>query len=386
MSFKISLLLIHFKNYFICDIMLQGGEDMKIAILYGKYGMGHYSAALAIKEQLEKQLHDVEFILQDFIAYAYPWVNKILYSSFDILTKKTPKFYSQAYNIVANKDDNVLNAQYMLAQFIRYNKEYKPDIVISTLPAISKTVSTFKDKYHSNLPLVTCVTDITNFYEWVAHQSDLYMVPSLSVQKFLIQHGIKKEKILITGIPVKQKFHQLTKEQHDKKHLLIMGGGVGVIPLDTQFYEEMSKENIQIDVMCAKNKELYQQLLGKYPNITPHTFNDKIEQFMAKADLVITKTGGISTFECIYAKLPIITYIPFIAQEKLNAAFIEEQKIGKIMWENDKNPAKLIKQLLISNEITTMQQNMAFLRSKFNTTYPDKIMELLRKVQYAKSS
>lgn len=43
---------------------------MEILILTGKFGMGHWSAALSIQEQLEREGHQAQVV--DFFAYALP--------------------------------------------------------------------------------------------------------------------------------------------------------------------------------------------------------------------------------------------------------------------------------------------------------------------------
>lgn len=350
---------------------------MKVMILCGKYGMGHFNAALAIKEQLELDLENVEVQIEDFIAFAFPGIHKIMYQGFHFFTTKTPKFYSKAYNQVASNEHNPVYSQIMLLQLVRFLKIHNPDVIVCTLPEIARIVSLYKKKYKSNIPLITSITDITTFYEWINYGSDLYLAPTNSVRKFLLQYGIKDETILISGIPVKQKFHHIQKIPMNKKQLLIMGGGLGNIPLDYQFYELLSKhDDIEVNVLCAKNVELYQYLLNRYNNIFPVSFCNNVDEYMSKADLVITKTGGITTFECIYSKLPVLTYIPFLPQEKRNAEFLERKKLGKIMWDNDKNPYELVISLFSSDEVKEMTLNMEYIRNQFDLSYSQRIKEL----------
>lgn len=349
---------------------------MKVTILCGKFGMGHLSAAIALQEQLEKDIPNVEVNIYDFIKYAFPGINKIMYTGFQILTTKTTRFFEKAYRNSASNDLNPLYLKYMVMQFARFIKKDNPDIIISTLPEVARVVSEYKKRHRSNIPLVTCITDITKFYEWVNYKSDLYLVPSASVRKFLVGYGISNNIIMTSGIPVKQKFHNLKKITKEKKQLLIMGGGIGNIPLPDEFYEMISKhKNIEVTVLCAKNTQLYEKLLNKYANIKPLMFVNNVEEYMACADLVITKTGGITTFECIYARLPIITYRPFLPQEKLNAEFLEKNQAARIMWDTD-NPYNIVLELFESNLSTIMAQNMDYIKNQLDGNISQRIYEL----------
>ena len=53
---------------------------MEILILTGKFGMGHWSAALSLQEQLEREGHQVH--VMDFFAYALPETAPALYRGF----------------------------------------------------------------------------------------------------------------------------------------------------------------------------------------------------------------------------------------------------------------------------------------------------------------
>lgn len=70
---------------------------------------------------------------------------------------------------------------------------------------------------------------------------------------------------------------------------------------------------------------------------------------MQDADIIISKAGGITLFESIYAQLPLFGICPFLEQEIENANHIENECIGKVIW-NKKN--NLINEIfiLINNE------------------------------------
>lgn len=360
---------------------------MKILILCGKYGMGHFSAANAIKEQLalDFKTEQAHIKVIDFIAYSFPILHKIFYKTFTILTKNYPKLFSRLYLISANhKKNNFFYNLKMVKNLKNLIFSEKPDLIISTLPEISRAYESYKKKEVSTIPLVTCVTDITRFYEWVNFATDIYLVPSLSVKEFLIKHQVAEDKIIISGIPVKQDFYHFKKNQSDKIRLLIMGGGVGNIPLADSFFEKIaSHQQIETSVLCANNKYLLKKLQNKYPNIKSYPLLNNVSNFIQNADIIITKTGGITTFECIFAQVPIVTYVPFLPQEQLNAKFLEDNQMAKIMYDNPTDPYDLILEIIRKNELPNMQKNMAQMALTFDLNYNKKIKALIERNHYA---
>ena len=89
----------------------------------------------------------------------------------------------------------------------------------------------YKETKKSNIPLYTYITDITAHNEWLGKETDMYFVGSKETKDELIQKGVEEDKIQICGIPVRQAFkNNNAVEQKHKKEILIMGGGLGLIP------------------------------------------------------------------------------------------------------------------------------------------------------------
>ena len=97
---------------------------------------------------------------------------------------------------------------------------------------------------------------------------------------------------------------------------------------------------------------------------------------MERSDLLITKPGGISTFEAIYTTTPLYIIKPFLSQEIGNAEFIERMLIGKIDWEDNSNISEDIISL-ISNErlLEEMKYNMQLLKNEVSESKLKKVYE-----------
>lgn len=312
---------------------------MKIVILTGKFGMGHMTAALAVKQQIElsRLRADVEVI--DWLEYASPRFADPYYAFFQVLVSKGHKLYNSRYRFLENRktDQKPELSMFFVRCCLRLIEEKAPDLIISTLPACSQIISLYKERTGSSLPLITCVTDITGHSEWINRNTDFYFVGSRSVADKFTAKGVPPDKIYITGLPVRPGFTEPApgKPEDDGsclRHILMMGGGLGMLPKTMRFYYDLDQiPGARVTIITGKNHALYQRLQGRYRNIRVLGYVSNVQDYMRQADIIITKPGGVTTFEAIYAGVPILALKPSLQQERYNAQYIQDMGIGTVI-------------------------------------------------------
>ena len=355
---------------------------MKILILTGKFGMGHYSVSEAIGQEISSRDSNIEVSIVDILDYLMPTASKILYKSFNTLVTK----WSNLYNFVNinNEDNNIKTFNYFFVKGLdRLFLEFNPDIVISTLPISSQYISKYKSLKKSNIPLFTFITDISSHSEWIHKNTDFYFVGDISIKKSLIDKGIDENKIIVSGIPVKQGFKDkiIKFDKNKSKEILIMGGGLGLISFNKNLFESLNNEkNIKTTVITGNNKKMFEQLKSKYKNIEVLGYTNKIDFYMKRADLIISKAGGITLFEAIYSETPIYVVNPFLLQEVKNAKFIEKRKIGQVVWNEEMDIAKDILSLINDDKaILKMKSNMKKVKENINQEEILSVIEQFKK-------
>lgn len=93
-------------------------------------------------------------------------------------------------------------------------------------------------------------------------------------------------------------------------------------------------------------------------------YTDEVYKYIEKAELIITKPGGITLFEAIYSKTPIFVLRPFLSQEIGNAKFIENNGIGTVVWDKSENRTQDILKLLRTPKLLErMRKNMEQIKS-----------------------
>lgn len=324
---------------------------MNILILTGRFGMGHYSVAQTMVQDIQKENPNTQIVVKDIFEYAMPDYCDVIYDFYTLLVNKGSHLYNFYYKHTenSNKSSKLPFITYFLHELHQLVATTKPDVIISTLPFCCQLVSTYKAKYNCPIPMVTCITDVSVHREWLSSHTDLYLVASSVTKKELIAKGVPDKQILVTGIPVKEQFRQLSheKQQQTMKRLLIMGGGLGMLPKEKNFYLQLNAlPDVKTTVIVGNNAALYKKLAGKYENIEVIGYTDQVYRYMQEADLLISKPGGITLFETIYAELPILVFPPFLQQEYKNACFIQELQIGKVLWQKPQNMAQAISELL----------------------------------------
>lgn len=342
---------------------------MNILILTGKFGMGHWSASQSVRLELLSTFPDAEIAVDDFFAYAMPDVSDAMYKGFSLLVTKGSGLYNTYYKCTENLNskgrsiwDGLL--QDKLAQRL---DEFRPDLIIATHPICAQLVSDYKAETRSRLPLVTCITDLSTHSEWINDNTDCYMVGSRDIRDRLSEKGVKREHIFVTGIPVKPEFKvRCHRNGGGERRLLVMGGGLGLLPKKEKFYEALNAlPDVRTTIIAGNNQKVYDRLHGKYGNIEVVGFTDRVYDYMAEADLMLSKPGGITLFETIFSELPILAWEPFLQQEINNARFIVRQQIGRIAAKEPEACVQAIARVVYDDAaLDRMRSNMRGLKSQ----------------------
>lgn len=340
---------------------------MNMIILTGRFGMGHVKAAEAIREQIlkEKKADKVEII--DFMDYMFPTMSSHIYKGFNFLVSRCSGLYN-ALNKAAGKSGGVPLKAAVTKKIDRLLEEHQAAAVIVAFPVCSQYISAYKRMRRCDIPLYTFITDITAHEEWIAPGTDKYFVGDISTKNTLLSKGVEEERIVISGIPVRDCFsYEGEQKKEDQKEVLIMGGGLGLIPSSQEFLKKLvQREDIKVTLIAGKNEKLRREIKDKYPQIETIGYTDSVDIYMKRADVIVTKAGGITTFEAMAARTPLYIIKPFLEQEYGNARYIEEHNIGRVVWNEQTDEAEDIIRFLENDDLReVMKANMKTITQSF---------------------
>ena len=355
---------------------------MNILILTGKFGMGHWSASQSLRLELLNAFPQADVAVEDFFEYAMPDASEAIYKGFSLLVTKG----SGLYNIYYKATENAQTKAKPPLEYLFQDKlaellwDRKPNVVIATHPLCAQLVSDYKAETHAELPLVTCITDLSTHSEWINAGTDCYMVGSPEIRDRLCEKGVERTRICVTGIPVKPEFKvPVRRGGGPERHLLIMGGGLGLLPKKDRFYEELNAlEGVKTTLICGGNQKLYDRLHGKYENIEVVGYTDRVYDYMAQADLMLSKPGGITLFETIFSELPILAWEPFLQQEINNARFLVRYQIGRIAHKEPEECLEAIRRLIYDDAaLERLGNNMRRLKGQLEAESLERIVAAL---------
>jgi UDP-N-acetylglucosamine:LPS N-acetylglucosamine transferase len=182
----------------------------------------------------------------------------------------------------------------------------------------------------------------------------------------LIDYGVSPGKIKVSGMPVNPKFREVTEKDAqdarriygldpDKFTVFVNAGWIGGGNIPAIFKELVRGElDVQAIFLAGKNEELRleaEQIAreAKFP-VKVIGYSNEIEKLMQSANVMISKLGGLTTFEALACRLPIIadaTTKP-MPQEAGTVQLIESRGAG-ILLRRSVDIVPTIQNLLIDN-------------------------------------
>lgn len=331
----------------------------KILIFYAAYGGGHLSAAKSIKEYLDNNYKNIETKLVDCMEYINKPLNTITKTAYTEMAKKAPWAWGKVYSKSEKGPIAEISTASNKVMSIKLNtllQEYEPDLIISTHPFSSQMCAYLKKKEKLTAKLATVMTDYAPHDQWLVHSdyTDFYFVAHEKMKEQLIEHGINKNKVFATGIPLSNRFllHYNKEEtlnyfglKPNKKTILFFAGGEFGLG-KSKTYDMLKTfaenfDNIQIVAIAGRNakmKKEFEYLVetsNKQDSIKILEYTDKVPELMSISDMVVTKPGGLTTTESLASGLPIIVINPIPGQEEENAEFLESIQVGVWIRKND---------------------------------------------------
>jgi processive 1,2-diacylglycerol beta-glucosyltransferase len=319
----------------------------RVLILSASSGAGHVRAAQALEKAFRAEgscqvehidaLRHVSKLFQRIYDKAYIHMVRRAPDLMGLLYEQTDKPWRHPRERLAM---DRLNTQPM----IRLLKKIQPDLCVAThfLPAEILAWLIAKKKLQARHAIV--VTDYDVHALWLCRTVDRYYVAIEESLEYLANIGVPREKLHVTGIPIDPLFEKSVNVSDARKKLgltagepvlLLSAGGYGVGPLEQLVKDLLAMQRPwQIVAIAGKSEPLKKRLdalsrgAGKTPSgqmrLIPVGFTTEMDQYMAAADLLIGKAGGLTTSEALARELPMALVEPIPGQEERNADHLLE--------------------------------------------------------------
>jgi 1,2-diacylglycerol 3-beta-galactosyltransferase len=315
-----------------------------IVFLFSDTGGGHRSAAEAILEAMSSEFPGkmTAELVDIFKDYAPTPLNRA--ASIYPPLSRMPEMWGLGYKLSDGarqaRTFTTLVWPYIRRASKKLVRENKCDLIVSVHPFANSPVLRAIQNDHQNF--ITVVTDMVSTHAfWYDNRANLVVVPTAEAKERGICYGVDPEKIHVIGLPVAERFcHPPSDKKIVRKELnwsedlpviLLVGGGEGMGPLEKIAHAiNDSGLKASMAIVCGRNAKLKTTLETYHWQIPTHIygFTRDMPNFMAAADILVTKAGPGTISEALIAGLPIIIYSRLPGQEDGNVFYVVNQKAG----------------------------------------------------------
>lgn len=301
----------------------------KILIISSDTGGGHRSAAAAIVAGVQKFLDSDSYAVRVVRAVEESHhLTAKLVALYNWLLRNRQSWMKYLYWIInrVRPETREFFHRRCIAFCAELFERWCPHVVVSVHPLTQHIFARVlrELKLADRIPLVSVVTDpCYGFWKgWACNDVTLYLVASEEAQQQLIDYGVDPSRIKVSGMPVHPKFAYPGEEaaqvarlalglDPEKFTVFVNAGweGGGNIP---QIFRELVRGGLDVQAifLAGRNEELRAKAESLAVDATMPIkvigYSEHVEQLMGAANVMISKLGGLTTFEALACRVPII--------------------------------------------------------------------------------
>lgn len=371
----------------------------KILIISSDTGGGHRSAAQAIADGLQKFWKGESFAVRIIKAVEESHhITEKLVNVYNWVLKNKQHWMKYLYWVMNKVRPET--REFFMRRCIGFCRDifekWCPHIVVSVHPLTQHIFARILKELNlaDQIPLVTVVTDpCYGFWKgWACDDVSLYLVANEEARRQLIDYGITAEKIKISGMPVHPKFHEVDEKVAQKARqafglnpekftVFVNAGWIGGGNIPQIFRELVRGElDVQAIFLAGKNEELRLEAeelakTAKFP-VKVIGYSDEIEKIMQSANVMVSKLGGLTTFEALACRLPIIAdaTTPPMPQEAGTVNLIKEKGAGILL----EKPADIV--LTVRNLVNDSNKYAAMKAATVNLAVPNSTQKIIEEI------
>lgn len=243
-------------------------------------------------------------------------------------------------------------------------QEMRPDVVICTHAFPCGAMAEYKKQYADAPPVMGVVTDFAVHAFWVHTNIEAYAVATPEMRAALVARGVRSDRIVVSGIPVRAEFAAAHPDRDalrerlglplDRSAVLLMGGGLGIGPLEAMMQAlDRVKAPLCALAIVGRSARSEQRVLEYahrvgYP-VRVVRFVENVHDYMHASDVLISKPGGLTSAEALVARVPLVLFKPLPGQEERNTRYLVQCRAA-LRAKNTADLASTVESLLLSPE------------------------------------
>jgi processive 1,2-diacylglycerol beta-glucosyltransferase len=345
----------------------------RVLVLSASVGAGHVRAAQALERALVATGRVGEVRHVDILQYTSKLFRRVYAQAYLDLVNRAPEVLGWMYDYF---DEPGKHARLRLAldklnatRFVRLLERERPDWAVSTHFLPAEIIAWLRSKGRLATRQAIVVTDFDVQGMWLTHHVDRYFVALDETRAHLERLGVPPNAITVSGIPIDPVFAvpkdaSAMRVKHglapDRTTILVSAGGFGVGPVETLVHILLELQHpVQLVVICGRSEELKGRLdelaAARPTHLSPALrvvgYTTEMDEYMAAADMLVGKPGGLTSSEALARGLALVIVHPIPGQEERNADHLMEagtairsNNLPALAWKIDRlleDPARL---------------------------------------------
>lgn len=319
-----------------------------VIVVHASVGSGHRSAAQSVAEALEAEKGvnpalpaNAEIAVVDILDYGYTRFDGD--KTANIFTGIMSPIYNFTWHYVFT--GRLLWAggygwsPCMFKPFTKLVETRKPIAIIATHIVGANAAVAARMVTGQDFPITCVPTDYGVEGLWPHLDADLFCAADDVMVKELLPRRIPRERIKVTGIPVRKGFSEEHNRDEtlesfglpkDKIIVMVMAGARlsqpyipfrevvdEAVPLLSEF------PNMHFVFLAGADEEYADRMRKTFEtraisNASVMGYVEDVPQLMDASDMIIAKSGGLATTECLCARLPLVLVGKSYGQERAN--------------------------------------------------------------------
>jgi len=309
----------------------------RILILTVHHGSAHVRVAQALEQALMQLRPSLEVEVVDVLAHCTPWF-RAYYNSFVIQLTYWPALWEwiESAQHRGNSTEPAWLYRFGAKPLFRFIAAFAPDVVVATEVGLCEIAAMHKREHGIRY----CLVGVDGFdadKPWAQPEVDLFPCDPGQPAAQLAAAGVPARKIFPCGVPVSPPPADLPDRailrarlgvEPDVPLLLVNFGGLGRAR-PGRIVEELAKINSPLQVVFVTRRKPrltaeVERLCKGWPRTRVFGWVDNMQEWMAAADLMLSRAGGATVAEALNAGLPILGFDPPPGDERRVCDLIEK--------------------------------------------------------------
>ncbi len=306
-------------------------DNPGILVVSASAGTGHLRAAEAVVQALTSSDPEVRTEHIDILELAPSWVRSAYGGGFELMAARAPWLWRELYERTDGPHGSEarwgdLARRILFREFEKLLASGAWRFVLCTHFLPGQLAAGRRDLP----PFGSVVTDFTLHRYWLQAGVGRYFVATEGLAAEL-RGRVRGARVEATGIPIAPRFGEAPSRAESRLGVglyparpvaLVVGGGLGLgIEEAVEAALAAAVPGLQVVAVCGRNEVARARLagLGVAPErLQVHGYLQGIERYLAAADLVVTKPGGLTTSEALALGRPLLLTRPIPGQEEGN--------------------------------------------------------------------